>query len=130
MIKVYNDIIPFDGYIMTIVPFIFINTKKEKFDAEAERHENTHALQQIEMLLLGALISFILFLFGCGWYSLITLGLYFEWYCLECAIKYLFTRRAYKSISFEQEAYDHEDEVYYNEVRKHFAWIRYIFKLK
>ena len=132
MIKVYNDIIPFDGFLaMTLYPWIFINNdEKDKFDKTAERHENTHGLQQVETTLLGDLVAFILFLVGCGWYSLIAVGLFFEIYLLEYLIKFLLTSNAYRSISFEQEAYDHEDEVYYNEVRKHFAWIRYIFKLK
>jgi hypothetical protein len=111
---VYNNIFPFHGFVaLTLYPWIFVRKEyKNKFNAKAERHENTHAKQQLE----------------CLWIF------FFIIYILEWAVKgviCLFTKdNAYRSISFEQEAYEHEDEVYYNDVRKHFAWIRYIFKLK
>ena len=132
MKKVYSKYFPVKGYLaMTFWPWIIIRKdQKDKFDATAERHENTHGLQQVEVTLVGIVIAIVLLILGCEWYSLIPLGLFFEWYCLEYIIKAIFTSKAYYSISFEQEAYDHEEEVYYNEVRKHFAWMRYIFKTK
>ena len=33
-------------------------------------------------------------------------------------------------ISFEQEAYEHQEEIYYNDVRRHYAWLRYLFTIK
>jgi hypothetical protein len=54
-------------------------------------------------------------------------------YCLEWVIKLPFCRfnadRAYRSISFEQEAYEHQEEIYYNDVRRHFAWTKYLFTI-
>jgi hypothetical protein len=38
--------------------------------------------------------------------------------------------RSYRSISFEQEAYEHQEETYYNNVRRHFAWLKYVFTIK
>jgi len=35
---------------------------------------------------------------------------------------------AYYSVSFEQEAYDYQSEVFYNDVRKRFNWLKYLFK--
>ena len=111
MKKIYNNIIPLKGFTaLTMWPFIFIRNGKTLTN-RGERHETTHALQQIECL---GIIFFIL-------------------YGLEYLLKLCFTfscAKAYMSISFEQEAYEHQDEVYYNEVRKHYAWIKYIFKLK
>ena len=132
MKKVYNNILPFEGFLaMTVWPWILIREdEKNKFDASAERHENTHGLQQIEVTLVGLAIAAVMLALGYQWYSLIPLGLFFELYLLEYIIKFILTKNAYRSVSFEQEAYDHEDEVYYNEVRKHFAWVKYIFKLK
>lgn len=111
--KIYTAHFPKKGFTaLTIVPFIFVRKdRKDKFTGYAERHETTHALQQVEMLLI----------------------LFFLLYGLEWLLKLPFckfdTIRAYMSISFEQEAYEHEAETYYNEVRRHYAWLRYLFTL-
>ncbi len=112
--KIYTEHFPKKGFTaLTIYPLVFVRKdRRDYFTAKAERHETTHALQQIEML-------WILFLIL---------------YALEWVIKLPFckfdTERAYMSISFEQEAYEHQDEFGYNNVRKHFAWIRYLFTIK
>jgi hypothetical protein len=110
--RIYSRHFPFKGYTaMTLCPWIFISEDlKYKYNDTVDRHETTHAFQQLETLWVFFLII----------------------YCLEYLIKLLITfshERAYKSISFEQEAYDHEDETYYNDVRKGFAWVKYIFKI-
>lgn len=110
--RIYSNIIPFKGYLaLTFYPWVFIKKgKEERFTPRVERHETTHALQQIETL----------------WVIFLLL------YAVEYLIKLLFTfshRRAYKSISFEQEAYEHELEISYNDVRRHYDWVQYIFKL-
>ena len=85
------------------------------------------------LAVVGILLAVCLWLYGCGWYSLIPIGLYFELYALEWLIKLpfcLFDRvRSYMSIAFEQEAYEHQAEVYYNDVRRHFVWVKYLFTL-
>ena len=113
LIRVYNNIIPFQGYIaMTFFPWVFIRKKNTiRFTPKVERHETTHGYQQLETL----------------WVIFLVL------YGLEYLIKLLFTfshKKAYRSISFEQEAYEHELEISYNDVRKHYAWMKYVFKLK
>ena len=105
---------PFKCYTaLTIYPFVFVRKDRaEKYTKKVERHETTHALQQAECLFL----------------------LFFLIYALEWIIKLPFCKfnrdRAYMSISFEQEAYEHQEEVYYNEVRRHYAWAKYLFTLK
>lgn len=112
--KICNSHFPLKGFTaMTIYPFVFVRKDRvQNFTANAERHETTHALQQVECLFL----------------------LFFLIYVLEWIIKLPFCKfnrdRAYMSISFEQEAYEHQQEVYYNEVRRHYAWARYLFTLK
>jgi len=111
--KIYTAHFPKEGFTaLTIWPFIFVRKdQKEKFGKKAERHETTHALQQIEMLWIFFLIL----------------------YCLEWILKLPFckfdTNRAYMSISFEQEAYEHQDEVGYNNVRRNYAFRKYLFTL-
>lgn len=126
---------PFKGYTaLTIYPFVFVREdERNRFTKKVERHETTHALQQIEMLVVGVVLAVTLLCCGYGWYSLIPIPLFFELYFAEWLIKIPFCRfdtdRAYMSISTEQEAYEHQEEVYYNEVRRHYAWAKYVFTL-
>ena len=111
--KVLSSIIPFKGYLaMTIYPWVFIRKDiAQKYTPTANRHETTHAYQQLE----------------CLWV------LFFIWYLIEWFIKipicFFVGKDAYKSISFEQEAYYTQGNVEYNKNRKHYAWIKYIFRL-
>lgn len=110
--RVYSNIIPFKGYIaLTIFPWVFIrNSAKQRYTPTANRHETTHGYQQIETLWL----------------------LFFLIYGIEWLLKVIIcwnTHRGYRSISFEQEAYANQGNVEYNSNRKHYAWIKYIFKL-
>jgi len=113
MKKIYSKHIPRKGFTaMTIWPYIIVRyDRKDKFTAKIERHETTHALQQKEMLLV-----FFFILYGLEW-------------VLKLPFCKFDTERAYMSISFEQEAYEHQQEVYYNEVRRHYAWAKYVFTL-
>lgn len=112
--KIINKNFPFPRYTaLTFCPWVFIREdSKEDYTSKVERHETTHALQQRETLWL-----FFLLIYG-----------------LEYLIKLPFCGfdhcKAYKSVSFEQEAYEHEAETYYNDVRKHYAWLGYVFSVK
>ena len=104
---IQNNIIPFKGFkAITLLPWIFCRKALKDVDVN---HELIHVRQQEEMLII----------------------LFFIWYVIEWVIRlaiYWNLDEAYRNISFEQEAYDHEAEHYYLSVRKHFAWMRYIFK--
>ena len=109
---VYSKYIPLKGFVaLTLWPWIFVR-KSAKFTPMMKRHEATHAHQQVECLFVVFLII----------------------YCLEWIIKYVLcgfdSDRSYRSISFEQEAYEHQEEIYYNDVRRHYAWLRYLFTIK
>lgn len=110
--KVYNNIIPFKGYLaLTIFPWVFIRKNaKQRFTDKVERHETTHAYQQMETIWI----------------------FFFLIYGLEYLVKLLITfshKKAYRSISFEQEAYLHEDEIHYNLFRDDYEWTNYVFTL-
>ena len=109
MIIIRNNLIPFPKFTaMTLWPFIFVR-KNAWYSAVTDRHERIHGRQQLEMLLL----------------------LFYLWYGLEYLIRLCITRdhdRAYLSISFEQEAYDHERDADYLQHRRWYAWLRYVFK--
>ena len=138
MKKVYNDTIPFKGKkAMTVWPFLFIRNDFHNWTEDDERHEGIHGEQQKEMLQIGIGLAIILFLTGCGWWSLLALPIYFIWYIVEWLVRIMLmgftgkwwkTHQAYRDISSEQEAYANEKNANYLSVRKHFAWMGYIFK--
>ena len=111
MIIIRNNLIPFPGYsAITIWPFIFVR-RIAWYSNDIDRHEHIHGRQQLEMLLL----------------------LFYLWYGLEYIIRLSITRdhvRAYRSISFEQEAYTHEHDEQYLQHRRLYAWLKYLFKWK
>ena len=108
---VYNNIIPFKGYLaMCIFPFIFVRKDARAIKTTDINHEKIHGRQQIEMLWV----------------------LFFVWYGIEWFIRWLAYgfdgHLAYKNISFEQEAYLHEDDLIYLNNRKLFESWQYLFK--
>lgn len=135
MIKIENWLIPFVGYkCMTVWPFLFVRDDLMVPMRPVDyRHENIHGCQQMEMLLVGVVIAAVLVILGCGWWSLLGIPVFFYWYLVEWLCKLIITglsqKKAYRSISFEQEAYEFEYDEYYLKRRKPFAWKRYIFKL-
>lgn len=107
---VENDIIPFKGFLainLFGVAFVRRDAWREK-DAWHRRkciiHESIHTAQMKEML-----------------YVLFYLAYFFEWlYWLVVRPK-----EAYRSISFEVEAYSHQGDEEYLMNRKHFAQWRH-----
>lgn len=110
--KVYNKYIPMKGYsAITILIWMFIREEYHGiFPWWADVHENIHFRQEIEL----GFIPFYLI------------------YGLEYILKLCVTWnhvKAYMSISFEQEAYMNQFERNYVENRKHYAWLKYLFKI-
>lgn len=108
MITIKNNIIPFKGYLaMCIFPFIFVRKDARALKTTDINHETIHGKQQIEMLWV----------------------LFFLWYIIEWLIRLIQYRNAitaYKNISFEREAYYHQAEAGYLEIRKPYSFIKYI----
>ena len=106
---VFNDIIPFRGFLaMCLWPFIFVrNSAVSHYNTTVNNHEQIHAQQQKEMLILPFLI----------WYSI-------EWLCRLA--QYRNSNKAYRNISFEREAYANEKDLAYLGSRKPYAWTEYL----
>jgi hypothetical protein len=82
---------------ITIAPFgIFI--REEKFNHRILNHELIHWQQQLEM---GFIFFYLLYLI--------------EWIV-----------KGYRSVSFEREAYDNDDNQDYLLTRKHYCWTKYL----
>lgn len=105
---VKNNIIPFSGYkAITILFWIFTRADLNDIDYN---HENIHFKQQVELF-------FIFF---------------YLWYIIEFLIKLIYTRNwkvAYRSISFEQEAYERENNLNWTEFRTPYYWTKFINKV-
>ena len=128
-----NDVIPFKGYkAMALWPVVFVRTEcYSRFDNEDMNHERIHLRQQVEMLVVGIVIAVILALVGCGWWSMLAVPLFLECYGLEYLLRLLLcwnTKKAYRGISFEQEAYNNEQDMDYLKKRKLFCWVKYLFR--
>lgn len=115
---VYNKFIPFkDYYAITLFDRMVIreDRKKEPLEKSYINHESIHQAQSRDF---G--IGF------CGYF------IFYFLYLLEWILKLpwgLFGYDSYKSISFEQEAYNREFDYTYLDKRKRFYWLKYIFKV-
>lgn len=119
--------LPFPGFqCITIFNTIYVRKRKDGRPARVLspstiRHEHIHYLQQKEMLYV----------------------LFFLWYGLEWVIRYItYSLRwvgrsirgkkrkfnpylAYKRLTFEQEAYQNENDAEYIDNRRRYSWIKY-----
>ena len=90
---------------VTLAPFGIYLSKRGLSNKQTIRHEQIHWKQQMEMLILP----------------------FYLWYLIEWLIRLVTDKgNAYRSISFEQEAYRNESNVKYLESRKRFAWVKYL----
>lgn len=122
----YSKIIPFPGfYACTIFNCIFRHPKykNRKLSKTTYNHEMVHVEQQLD--------------FVGGNEKLYILGgiVFYMAYFIEWLIKLIISAftlgkvKAYRSISFEQEAYQNEKDLKYRGNRKRFCWLKYMFKL-
>lgn len=99
---IYNNIIPFKGFkAINLFGLLFVR-KGSKMSEEDINHEKIHTAQMKELLY----IPFYLLYVG-------------EW-----LIKLVTEENAYRSISFEKEAYDNENDLTYLKRRKHYGMWR------
>lgn len=102
---IYNNIIPFKGFAaINLFGFLFAR-KGEQVGSVMINHEKIHTAQMKEMLYV----------------------FFYLWYYIEWVVR-LFTNKgeAYRSISFEREAYSRENDFRYLQNRKHYAWIKFL----
>ena len=118
---IYNSIIPFNGYsYINIFGILFGQNKyKNKISKEIINHESIHSEQMKEL----GYIFFYIFYF-LEWIIKIPCS----WFYKQPSNKYI-TKIAYRSISFEQEAYYNENDYTYLNNRKRYNWIKRIFKM-
>jgi hypothetical protein len=124
---------------ITLFPFGIYFKKQSYLDNPRIRnHEKIHWKQQIEMFVAGiiiaALTAGILMLFSIfSWWMLTLLLFPFLFFYIEYAIEWFIKvilppQGAYYDLSTEREAHEFDDNLSYLDIRKHFAWLKYIFK--
>lgn len=98
---IYNNFIPFKGYLaINLFGIIFA---RKALDSVDMNHEAIHTAQMRELLYIPFYV----------WYII-------EWLIL--LIKYRDSRKAYRNIRFEKEAYNHEFDLDYLKTRKHYKY--------
>ena len=107
MILVFKYIFPAKYAGLALWPFIVVKHSDLKHDHDLVNHERIHLRQQLEMLILPFYV----------WYTI-------EWLVLFLA--YGNAYRAYKLVSFEQEAYQQEANPGYLNTRKPWSFLNYL----
>lgn len=98
-----NNIIPFPGYkAMNLFGVLFVRGNT-RIDDITLNHEKIHTAQIKEMLYV----------------------FFYIWYAIEWLIR-LPKGNAYRSISFEREAYENDSDINYLKNRKRYAFLKYI----
>lgn len=122
---VCNRIIPFPGFSAMMLFGIIFRRKeycKTPIKKTTMNHEGIHYVQALDFV--GGIEKL-------SWLGFIC---FYIWYLTEWLIKLImsiFTLckiKSYKSISFEQEAYKNQYNYEYQETRKRFSWLKYVFK--
>ncbi len=107
MILISKYLVP-KGYVgITIFPFVFLKHKYLKTDINLVNHERIHLRQQLELLIV----------------------LFYLWYFMEFLIRLIVYKNwnmAYKTISFEREAYAKEKDLNYLKSRPFWNFINFI----
>lgn len=92
---------------LTFCPFIFVSSYENKEDVILINHEKIHIKQQMELLLV----------------------FFYLLYILEFVFRYIKSRnfdKAYRSISFEKEAYENESNLNYINQFRPFTFLKYL----
>ena len=107
MIIVGKYLVPSGYSAITLFPFILVRDKASKSDQVMMNHEHIHLRQQIELLIL----PFYLF------------------YGIEFIVRFVGSRnwnQAYRSISFENEAFLNEKDLNYLKYRPFWNFLNYM----
>ena len=98
--------IPKSFVAITIYPFILVRNEVDKSNTTLINHEKTHLKQQVELLIIGFFLFYVLD------------------FCRNF-IRYKSWIKAYRNISFEKEAYQNETIPNYLKTRKSYSFLKY-----
>ena len=101
-----QNILPPKGFLAINLFGLLFCKKDTKINDVIANHESIHTAQMKEMLYIP----------------------FYLWYVTEWLVKLLFKGNAYRNISFEREAYGNQYNLNYLKERKHYSWIKRLFK--
>ena len=101
-----NKILPPKGFYAINLFGILFCKHNTRISDTLINHESIHTEQMKEMLYVP----------------------FYLWYVIEWLIKLFCKGNAYRNISFEREAYDNQYNLDYLKTRKHYSWIKRLFK--
>ena len=104
MVIIRNNILPLKRFNAINLMGVLFARKNAKLDERLINHERIHTRQMLEMLIVG----------------------FYLWYVIEWLIRLTKKGNAYRSISFEREAYANEGNLNYLQQRKLYCWIKYL----
>lgn len=109
MLVIKNKIIPFGNYKIFNFCGLILFVKADEITKKEYNHERIHSYQILEMFIVG----------------------FYLWYALEYLLIRLFHRKqtdAYHDVSFEEEAYNNDENLGYLTERRLFSyrWRKYI----
>lgn len=106
---VYNSIIPFKGFLaINICGVLFVRKELKKALTEVDiNHESIHTAQIKELFYIGFYLLYLI-----------------EWVVRLCQHRNF--KKAYRSISFEVEAYKYENDAEYLKTREPHAWALFV----
>lgn len=116
----------------TITIGFFVLSKKDKLSQRVKNHETIHSAQWIEVFFVAVVLCVLIdVFFGISpLFYLLSLVFYYVWYLIEWVVKLIILRdahKAYKSIGFEVEASENEENDTYLENRCLFrGWMKRI----
>lgn len=116
---------------IAIAWFVLSKRDESRTNQTDRNHETIHAMQWTEVTMaVGVFTLALIAIFDLSlWWMFIAPLAYYILYLLEWLCK-LPSGHAYKSISFEQEAYAHDEDMNYCENRHLFCgWAKKIFKV-
>lgn len=103
---IYNRFLPFKGYkCINLFGWYFVRKGKTLSYIDIN-HEDIHTAQMKETLYVGFYLMYV-----------------FEW-----LVRIFGKGNAYRSVSFEREAYDNQVDLWYLTNRRHYAWWGYVRK--
>lgn len=101
---IYNNILPFPGFkAINLFGVLFVRKGCTMNEADLN-HEAIHTVQMKEMLYV----------------------FFYLWYSIEWIVRLFRKGNAYRSISFEREAYSNQSWLVYTQVRRLFSWLDYL----
>lgn len=112
---IYNKILPFKGFIaINLFGILFVRDEYKYYINYDNKYDNGNHIINHESIHTEQIkeLGYIFF---------------YIWYIIEWLLRLPFGN-AYYNVSFERKAYDNENNEFYLKTRKHYTFLKYIFK--